>query len=273
MTDPMDLRDRSAVVTGGTGVIGGAIARALAEAGADVAIVARRAAPLADAAREMAERTGRRIVPVVADVGDPGAVERLVSQVLADLGAVDILVNNTFAIGGEKPVAELTVDDWDEPWRVNVLGPFQLARGFVPSMMQGRGGSIVNILTTAAFLPLSPMAPYGVTKAALWTMTRYLAKECAPKVRVNAVCPGTTSADGGVTFASWYTALPQVPLGRMGLAVETARAVLWLASDASSYTTGQNLFVDGGRVNCLAGSVGGSALADDPAGQASAGAR
>jgi NAD(P)-dependent dehydrogenase (short-subunit alcohol dehydrogenase family) len=141
------------------------------------------------------------------------------------------------------------------------MGPFQLSKGCARRMLAGRGGSIVNVLTTAAFLPLSPMAPYGVTKAALWTMTRYLAKECAPTVRVNAVCPGTTSADGSVTFASWYTALPQVPLGRMGLADETAKAVLFLASDASSYTTGQNLFVDGGRVNCLAGSVGGSELA------------
>src|SRR6058998_6762 len=127
-------------------------------------------------------------------------------------------------------------------------------------MMAGRGGSIVNILTTAAFLPLSPMAPYGVTKSALWTLTRYLAKECAPSVRANAITPGTTSADGAVTFASWHTALPHVPLARMGLARETAEAVLFLASDASSYTTGQNLFVDGGRVNCLTGGVGGSAL-------------
>jgi NAD(P)-dependent dehydrogenase (short-subunit alcohol dehydrogenase family) len=165
--------------------------------------------------------------------------------------------------GGERPIVELELEDWDAPWRVNVMGPFLLAKGCVPMMVARGGGSIVNVLTTAAFLPLSPMAPYGVTKSALWTLTRYLAKECAPAVRANAITPGTTSADGSITFASWHTALPHVPLGRMGLAGETAEAALFLASDASSYTTGQNLFVDGGRVNCLTGGVGGSALADD----------
>jgi NAD(P)-dependent dehydrogenase (short-subunit alcohol dehydrogenase family) len=262
----LDLAGRTALVTGGTGVIGNAIARALAAAGADLVIVARRRAPLEAAAEALSAETGQRVVALTADVGDPASVRNLLGQVGDAVGAIDVLVNNTFAIGGERPVVDLDLDDWDEPWRVNVMGPFQLSKACARRMMDGNGGSIVNILTTAAFLPLSPMAPYGVTKAALWTMTRYLAKECAPKVRVNAVCPGTTSADGSVTFASWYTALPQVPLRRMGLAEETARAVLFLASDASSYTTGQNLFVDGGRVNCLAGSVGGSELATEPPG-------
>jgi NAD(P)-dependent dehydrogenase (short-subunit alcohol dehydrogenase family) len=258
----MRIDGKTALVTGGTGVIGNAIATALAHAGADVAIVARRQGPLREAADALAAATGQRVAPVAGDVGDPESVRRVVAEAAGAMGSIDILVNNTFSTGGEKPIVDLDVDDWDEPWRVNVLGPFLLSKLCARMMRDGDGGSIVNLLTTAAFLPLSPMAPYGVTKAALWTMTRYLAKECAPKVRVNAVCPGTTSADGAVTFASWHTALPQVPLARMGLARETAAAVLFLASDASSYTTGQNLFVDGGRVNCIAGSVGGSALAE-----------
>jgi NAD(P)-dependent dehydrogenase (short-subunit alcohol dehydrogenase family) len=263
----MDMSGRTALVTGGTGVIGGAIARALAMAGADVVIVARRRGPLEAAAGALSAETGRRVVALTGDVGDAESVAQLVAAATDAVDSIDVLVNNTFANGGERPIVDLELDDWDEPWRVNVMGPFQLSKAFARQMMSGQGGSIVNILTTAAFLPLSPMAPYGVTKAALWTLTRYLAKECAPKVRVNAVCPGTTSADGSVTFASWYTALPHVPLGRMGLAEETARAVVFLASDAASYTTGQNLFVDGGRVNCLAGSVGGSQLAEEqPAG-------
>jgi len=261
----MRLDHKVALVTGGTGVIGGAIARRFAQAGADVVIVARRIEPLREAARQLAEDSGRRVVAVAGDVGQPDSVRALLEEVAAVFPRVDVLVNNTFSTGGEDPIVDLELEDWDEPWRVNVMGPFQLARALAPTMMAGEGGSIINLLTTAAFLPISPMAPYGVTKAALWMMTRYLAKECAPRVRVNAICPGTTSADGEVTFASWHTALPQVPLGRMGLAAETAEAALFLASDASSYTTGQNLFVDGGRVNCVAGSVGGSALAEDEA--------
>jgi NAD(P)-dependent dehydrogenase (short-subunit alcohol dehydrogenase family) len=258
----MRLDGKVALVTGGTGVIGGAIATRLAQAGSDLVLVARRAGPLEDAAARLADETGRRVVAVPGDVGDPESVQAVVAEVTRSFGGVDVLVNNTFVSGGERPIVDLTVDDFDAPWRVNVMGPMQLSSAFAKRMMEGDGGSIVNILTTAAFLPLSPMAPYGVTKAALWTLTRYLAKECAPKVRVNAITPGTTSADGEVTFASWHTALPHVPLGRMGFARETAEAVLFLASDASSYTTGQNLFVDGGRVNCLAGSIGGSALSE-----------
>jgi NAD(P)-dependent dehydrogenase (short-subunit alcohol dehydrogenase family) len=257
----MRLDGKTALVTGGTGVIGNAIATRLAHAGADVVVVARRLGPLQEAADRLAADSGRRVVAITGDVGVPSSVESVLSEAFDTCGRIDVLVNNTFVTGGERPIVELTVEDWDAPWRVNVMGPFQLSAACARRMMDGDGGSIVNVLTTAAFLPLSPMAPYGVTKAALWTLTRYLAKECAPKVRVNAITPGTTSADGSVTFASWYTALPNVPLGRMGFARETAEAVLFLASDASSYTTGQNLFIDGGRVNCIAGSVGGSALA------------
>src|SRR3954451_15763135 len=176
----MRLDGKIALVTGGTGVIGNAIATRLAEAGADVIIVARRIGPLTEAAEAMAHRTGRTVVPLAGDVGDPDAVTQVVTRAETQLGGVDVLVNNTFVSGGERPIVELDVEDWDAPWRVNVMGPFLLAKGCVPMMQARGGGSIVNVLTTAAFLPLSPMAPYGVTKSALWTLTRYLAKECAP---------------------------------------------------------------------------------------------
>ena len=200
---------------------------------------------------------------VAGDVGDPPAVRRVVAEVADALGRIDVLVNNTFALGGEAPLADLDVDDWDEPWRVNVMAPFLLSKLCAEGMVERGDGRIVNLLSTAAFLPLSPLGPYGVTKSALWTLTRYLAKELAPAVRVNAVCPGSTSADGSITIESWRSTLPHIPLGRIGLAAETAAAVLFLASDASSYTTGQNLFVDGGRVNGLTGSPGGSTAATD----------
>jgi NAD(P)-dependent dehydrogenase (short-subunit alcohol dehydrogenase family) len=261
----MRLDGQVALVTGGTGVIGGAIAETFAHAGADVIVVARTKSRLEEFAASLSCRSGRRVVAAAGDVGDASSVAAVLRVAADAFDRIDVLVNNTFAIGGERPIVDLDAADWDEPWRVNVLGPALLAKGCAPRMMAGDGGSIINVLTTAAFLPLTPMAPYGVTKAGLWTLTRYLARECAPKVRVNAITPGTTSGDGEVTFASWQTALPHVPLARMGLATETASAALFLASSASSYTTGQNLFVDGGRVNCIAGGVGGSTLTSEDA--------
>jgi NAD(P)-dependent dehydrogenase (short-subunit alcohol dehydrogenase family) len=259
----MRLDGRRVLVTGGSGVIGSAIARTCAAAGADVVIVARREEPLRDLAGQLSDGSGRRVVAVPGDVGDPEVVPRIVADAAEALGGIDVLVNNTFALGGEAPLVDLEIDDWDEPWRVNVMAPFLLSKLCAPAMVERGDGRIVNVLSTAAFLPLSPLAPYGVTKSALWTLTRYLAKELAPAVRVNAVCPGSTSADGSITIESWRAALPHVPLGRIGLATETAAAVLFLASDASSYTTGQNLFVDGGRVNTVTGSPGGSTPATD----------
>src|SRR5438477_7626892 len=155
----MRLDGKIALVTGGTGVIGNAIATRFADAGADVVIVARRLGPLTEAAEVMAARTGRRVVALAGDVGDPEAMARVLTAAEQQLGGVDVLVNNTFVSGGERPIVDLDLADWDAPWRVNVLGPFLLAKGCVPMMAARGGGSIVNILTTAAFLPMSPMAP------------------------------------------------------------------------------------------------------------------
>ena len=157
----MQLEGKVALVTGGTGVIGNAIARGLAFAGADVIIVARRRQPLEQAAEELAAASGQKIVALTADVGDRSSVDRLLDDAADAFAGIDVLVNNTFSIGGEQPIVDLDVDDWDEPWRVNVMGPFQLSKGCARRMMAGRGGSIVNILTTAAFLPLSPWRPTG----------------------------------------------------------------------------------------------------------------
>ena len=117
--------------------------------------------------------------------------------------------------------------------------------------MKARGkGVIINVLSASAFRVSLPVVPYGVTKAALHTLTRYLAKACGPEVRVNALCPATISVDGEV-WEAFRANLATTPFGRSGLASETVGAALFLASDASSYSTGQVVFVDGGRVNTV----------------------
>jgi NAD(P)-dependent dehydrogenase (short-subunit alcohol dehydrogenase family) len=121
------------------------------------------------------------------------------------------------------------------------------------------GGSIINVLTTAAFTPVTtmPLAAYGSTKARLAMLTRYLAKECGPDIRVNAICPGTVAADSESADLragqpAWAPLLAGIPLGRVGVADEVVGAAMFLASPASSYITGQVIFVDGGRVNTVA---------------------
>lgn len=128
----MRLDGKVALVTGGTGVIGNAIASRFADAGADVVIVARRLGPLTEAAEALTERTGRRVVPLAGDVGDPQAIMQVLEGVVAEVGGVDVLVNNTFVSGGERPIVDLELTDWDAPWRVNVMGPFLLAKGASP---------------------------------------------------------------------------------------------------------------------------------------------
>jgi NAD(P)-dependent dehydrogenase (short-subunit alcohol dehydrogenase family) len=137
---------------------------------------------------------------------------------------------------------------WRDAVEVNVTAPFELCRACVPGMRARGRGAVINVLSTAAFAVVPPMLAYGAMKSALWTMTKYLARECAPQVRVNAICPGTVQEGAEMKVASWSKLLPLTALGRVGDPDELACAALFLASDAASYTTGQVIFVDGGRV-------------------------
>ncbi len=245
MLERFRLDGRVALVTGASRNIGAGISRMLAEAGAALILNARTAAPLAALAEELRARHGVRVTTLAADLSQAEGRARLVA---AAADRVDVLVNN--ATGGGRPEHSLatTSAQWREAMDVNVMAPFELCGAVVPGM-RGRGrGTIVNVLSTAAFTVVPPMLAYAAAKSALWTMTRYLARECAPAVRVNAVCPGTVQEGGGFKVPSWETLVPQTALGRVGAPEEVAAAVLYLASDASSYTTGQVLFVDGGRV-------------------------
>jgi NAD(P)-dependent dehydrogenase (short-subunit alcohol dehydrogenase family) len=188
-------------------------------------------------------------------------VNRLAEEAVARFGGVDVLVNNAFSAGLEEGLNVLDVPDgtWEGVFETNLFGPLRLTRALARNMLSsGRGGSVINLISGSGFLPNSApghlpaptMAPYGVSKGALWTLTRYLAAELAPHVRVNALCPGLVSETGGMRDEEPYERLIRsgaVPMGRIGRPEEIAGAAVYLASPAASYTTGEVLICNGGR--------------------------
>lgn len=246
--DRFRLDGRTALVTGASRNIGAAICRAFAEAGAGLVVVARTPEPLQAGAVALRERYGVPVLEVAADLARAADRERLVDTVARAGLEIDVLVNN--APGGGRPESGLATSaaQWGDAIAVNVTAPFELCRAFIPGMQARGGGAVINVLSSAAFAVVPPMLAYGATKSALWTMTRYLARECAPSVRVNAVCPGTIQEGGALKVPSWAALLPRTALRRVGDPDELACVALFLASDAASYMTGEVVFVDGGRV-------------------------
>ena len=247
------LDGRTAVITGASKNIGTSLSLAFAQAGADVVMVGRRMEGLERAAAMVRkEAPGRRILPFAADIGVRADADRLAEFVAGEAGGADILINNAAGYGTTKATTLLEIEDetWDEVHRTNVLGPFRLIRGlFAEAHKAGKPGNIINILSGSGFLPVpTPLAcPYGVSKAALWMMTRYLALSLAPHIRVNAVVPGVVTPSGEPRNNVQAALVDQIPLGRLGKPGEIAGAALYLASPASTYTTGEVIFCNGGR--------------------------
>jgi NAD(P)-dependent dehydrogenase (short-subunit alcohol dehydrogenase family) len=240
------LDGRVAIVTGASSGLGVTIATALAEAGADLVIAARRLERLEDT-RALVEEFGVRAVTVKADVSDPDDCDRLVEVAMAEFGRVDILINNA-GLGVVVPALHQSHDDFRQLIDVNLNGCHWMACAAARAM--DGAGSIVNVssmiaLTTAG----TPQAGYAASKAGLLGLTRDLAQEWTGRrgIRVNAVAPGYFASEmtDGHTEAIEQL-LIRVPSGRMGEPEELATAVLFLASDAASYVTGQTLVVDGG---------------------------
>ena len=251
--DLFRLDGRVAVVTGASRNIGLQISHALAEAGSCLFMVARGKEQLEAAAGAVRAVHGTEVYTVVADVGAADGTERIVSAVHDLHPQAHVLVNNACALDPWSDALSIAEDQWHAAFAVNVLGPYRLCSALGRRMMQGDGGSIINMVSGTGILPNPGGVPihYGATKAAMWMMTRYLAAECAPKVRVNALVPGTVNDDdeawGNASPAALAKSLAAVPMGRIGRPQEVAPAALYLASDASSYTTGTLLFVNGGR--------------------------
>jgi NAD(P)-dependent dehydrogenase (short-subunit alcohol dehydrogenase family) len=249
--DRLSLAGQTAIITGVGPGIGEHVATAYAQAGARVVLFAR-SADRVQAVAESLERSGCEALAVQGDVAVDDDLRRLVESARDRFGSVDILFNNAAAnngVGVERTWLDISDEDWQACVDVNLLAPFRLAKALVPAMASKGRGVIINVISTAGFtvVPRIGAFAYGATKAGLMMLTRYLARECGPTVRVNALCPGTIDANGQMREI-WKPLMADIPLGRVGCADEVVGAALFLASPASSYTTGQCIFVDGGRV-------------------------
>jgi pteridine reductase len=237
------LGGRAALVTGGGTRLGAVIARRLADAGADLAVHFHHSREGADAEVAHARDRGRRAVTLAADLRDPAAIPKLFDAALRDLGRLDLLVCGA-AVYGRIPLQATTAEDLDRFYALNQRAPLLCIREAAARFTEGRG-AVVNVADIGGLVPWSGYAAYASTKAALVHMTRCLALELSPKIRVNAVAPGPVLLPEGTDEAAREALRARVPLGRVDDAADdVAEAVLYLAT--AGYVTGHVLPVDGG---------------------------
>ncbi len=238
-----------ALVTGASRGLGRAIAGGLAEAGADLVLTSRHLDEVGAVAAEL-EPSGRKVLPLQADVTQEAEVEETVARAVATMGKIDILVNNA-GINIRKPALELTEGEWDRTLDTNLKGCFLVAKAVGRHMLARQAGSVVNIASMLASVVHADRAAYASSKGGLVQLTRVLAVEWASyNVRVNAICPGPFLTDLNKVILNdpekvkYF--MDRLPMKRFGRPEELIGSVVFLASEASSYITGTTIYVDGG---------------------------
>ncbi|MGB3146563.1 MAG: 3-oxoacyl-ACP reductase FabG [Paracoccaceae bacterium] len=239
-----ELSGKSALITGASGGIGAAIARALHGAGATVALSGTREAPLAELAAEL----GSRAHVLTCNLADAEAVEALVKQASATMGAVDILVNNA-GVTRDNLFMRMSDEEWASVIEVNLTSTFRLCRGVLRGMMKARWGRIVNISSVVGATGNAGQGNYAASKAGMVGMSKSLAAEVASRnITVNCIAPGfiATAMTDKLNDEQKAKILGAIPAGRMGAADDIAAAALYLASEEAGYVTGATLHVNGG---------------------------
>lgn len=258
------LAGKTAVVTGGTGVLGASMVKGLARAGARVVVLGRRK-DIAELRAADILNAGGQAIGIAADVLDAAQLEAANDQIIKEFGTIDILVN---AAGGnlagavippDKTFFDLRMEDFNQVMDLNVMGTVLPTKVFATDMARRKKGVVINIASMASFRPITRVVGYAAAKAAIENFTQWLAVEMAKKygegIRVNAISPGffltdqnrslLTNPDGSYT-ARGQAAIQQTPFGRFGRPDELIGTLIWLCSDASAFVTGVNVPVDGG---------------------------
>ncbi len=264
--DFSSLKGKTAIITGGAGILGKHFSEGLARCGAHVVIVDLNKKEGEMIARDLTRRYGQQCISIVCDVSEPTSVSSMVDEVMKQFGDINILHNNAASKSSNlealfAPFEEYTLDQWREVTKVNLDGMFLVAQAVGRKMVeQNRGGSIIQTASIYGLLgpdsriyegssymgrSINTPAVYSASKAAVIGLTKYLATYWADKnIRVNCITPGGAESGQNDTFKEKYSS--RVPLGRMAQPEEMVGALLYLASNASSYVTGQNIIVDGG---------------------------
>ncbi len=251
MTQRFSLAGKYAVVTGASRGIGFAVAKWLAEAGADIAVCARKEENLAEITR-IVRSLGRKVVSIGADLAESESAQIIIDRAAQEFGSIDILVNNAGVSPIFKPVLDTKQAEWEDILKINLTAPMLLSQAAARIMIAAqKGGSIIQMASVAGIVATPRMAAYGAAKAGLIQLTKTMAAELARyQIRVNAIAPGYVQSDltaallANPKYAESIAAA--APLGRVGVADEIAGIALYLASNASSFATGQVFTVDGG---------------------------
>ena len=250
-TERFSLAGKVAVVTGASRGIGRAIALGFAEAGADVAVAARSEDDLETLAKEI-DALGRRAIAVRTDVRERADIEALIERTVAELGRLDVLVNNAGGSNFTSPLVGLRPEGWDKLLSLNLDSVFHGTQLAAQKMVEGGGGSIIQISSVAGIEGAPGLSPYSAAKGGVRLFTQAVAKELAGSgVRVNSIAPGwiETPLNDWITRDDSVrgTIEAMIPMGRIGQAEEIVGAAIFLASDAASFVTGTTLVIDGGQ--------------------------